>query len=570
MRFSLIATDYDGTIATDGTVDERTVTALEKVRASGRTLVLATGRHLPDLCNIFPKLELFDRVVVENGGLLYRPDVRGEKLLCDPPDERLIALLQERGIPFSVGRTIIATWEPNEKGVLGAIRDLGLDLQVIFNKGAVMVLPSGVNKVTGLQAALDELGISPHNVVAVGDAENDLPFLRLAECSVAVANALPSVKEHADIVLDQPRGEGVIRLCEHLIKDDLAEFDDRLRRHSISLGCRVDEEGRDVHVRPSGSSILVAGPSGTGKSTTVAGILEQLIEHKYQFCLIDPEGDYEGFADALSFGSAKESPDNHAILRALEFPEQSVLVDLLGVGLENRPKVFAGLLPHLQELRARTGRPHWLIVDEAHHMLPASWDPVDVTVPQVLDSTILITVHPDHVARAALNPVSIVVAIGNPAEVFNSLADVLQVPAPETDAHELASGEAMTWFRKSDEPPIRVKAVRSTRDKVRHVRNYAQGELSPQQSFYFRGPESKLNLRAQNLATFLQLADGVDDETWMYHLREGHYSQWFDSVIKDKELATQAQQIENEESLSPRDSRKKIRDAVEARYTAPA
>jgi HAD superfamily hydrolase (TIGR01484 family) len=62
-----------------------------------------------------------------------------------------------------------------------------------------MVLPSGVNKGTGVRAALDELKVSPHDVVAVGDAENDHPFLTLAACSVAVANALPSVKHRVDV-----------------------------------------------------------------------------------------------------------------------------------------------------------------------------------------------------------------------------------------------------------------------------------------------------------------------------------------------------------------------------------
>jgi len=224
----------------------------------------------------------------------------------------------------------------------------------------------------------------------------------------------------------------------------------------------------------------------------------------------------------------------------------------------------------VQELRARTGRPHWLIIDEAHHMLPESWHPVDVTVPQVLDSTILITVHPEHVAKAALKPVNIVIAIGNPQEVFSSFSRAVGIASPRTDADGLGSGEAMVWFCKGKEAPMRVKAVRSSRDKLRHVRNYAEGELAPEQSFYFRGPESKLKLRAHNLATFLQLAEGVDDATWMYHLREGHYSQWFDSVIKDKELGRQAEQVEQDQGVSAQESRRRIREAVETRYTAPA
>ncbi|MGC2475756.1 MAG: HAD family hydrolase [Candidatus Sulfotelmatobacter sp.] len=255
MHFILLATDYDGTLAHDGVVNEKTAAALDRLRASGRKLVLVTGRHLPDLCKIFPDLEMFDRVIVENGGVLYRPDTREEKLLCDPPDARLIAELEARKIPFVAGRTVIATWRPHDSAVVAAIRDLGLDLQVIFNKESVMVLPSGIDKSTALQAALDELGISPDNVVSVGDAENDLPFLRMSGCSAAVANALPSVKDAADIVLEKARGEGVTDLIDRLIADDLAEFDGNLQRQSVSLGDRFEDESdtdvkRNAIMRP--------------------------------------------------------------------------------------------------------------------------------------------------------------------------------------------------------------------------------------------------------------------------------------------------------------------------------
>jgi hypothetical protein len=102
------------------------------------------------------------------------------------------------------------------------------------------------------------------------------------------------------------------------------------------------------------------------------------------------------------------------------------------------------------------------------------------------------------------------------------------------------------------------------------VRNYAEGELSPEQSFFFRGPEAKLNLRAQNLRSFLQLAEGVDDETWMFHLRRGDFSSWFKTFIKDEELARQAAEVERDQNASPDHSREKIREAVDSRYTASA
>ena len=580
MHFLLLATDYDGTLAHDGVVDEGTVTALERLRNSGRRIVLVTGRHLPDLSKIFPRLELFDRVVVENGGLLYRPETREQKLLCPPPNERFLALLQERNIPFSAGRTIVATWKPHDTEVLAAIRDLGLDLQVIFNKGSVMVLPSGVNKGTGLQVALDELGVSYHNVVSVGDAENDLSFMRLSACSVAVANALPSLKEHSDVVTDKPRGEGVTELIEHLLSDDLAAFDMRLKRHSISVGARIHaktaetnggHEDEPILVSPRGASILIAGPSASGKSTAVAGILEQLVQRGYQFCLIDPEGDYDGFTEALSFGSAKEAPDRKALFRALEFPKENVIVNLMGVAVDDRAGYFVSLLPHILDLRARSARPHWLIIDEAHHLFPSSWTPANATVPQLLESTILITVHPEHVASAALRLIDTVVAIGkSPIRVFRSFAQAIETRPPSFDEIELKQGEALVWFTKQGPEVVHVKSPQSARERLRHARQYAEGELSAGQSFYFRGPESKLRLRAQNLRTFLQLAEGVDDETWMFHLRNGDYSAWFESMIKDNELKRQVAEIERDPNASAQESRERIKQAVEARYTAPA
>ena len=118
-----------------------------------------------------------------------------------------------------------------------------------------------------------------------------------------------------------------------------------------------------------------------------------------------------------------------------------------------------------------------------------------------------------------------------------------------------------------------VQAVALRRPKVRqkrHIRKYAQGELGEDRSFYFRGPQGALNLRAQNLAIFLQLAEGVDDQTWMHHLRAGEYSQWFDQAIKDEELAAQARIVEQDETLSVTETRTQIKKLVENKYTAPA
>nr|MDQ3959822.1 HAD-IIB family hydrolase [Pseudomonadota bacterium] len=307
MRYLTLCCDYDGTLAHNGKVSDATLAALERVLASGRRLVLVTGRELDDLQAVFPQLELFERVVAENGALLYRPGNREERPLATRPPDRFIQALRERGVhPLSVGRVIVATWEPHEATVLEAIRDLALELQVIFNKGAVMVLPAGVNKATGLAAALEEMGLSAHNAIGIGDAENDHAFLSFCECSVAVANALPMVKETADFVTRGDHGAGVIELIDELLADDLAGREDRLTRHHILLG--MDADGREVHVRPHGSNLLVVGTSGSGKSTVATGLLERLAERKYTFCVIDPEGDYQEFEGAVPLGTPERAP----------------------------------------------------------------------------------------------------------------------------------------------------------------------------------------------------------------------------------------------------------------------
>lgn len=281
MRYCVLAVDYDGTIASQGTVAEGTIQALTKVRDSGRKLVLVTGRHLPDLKNIFPGFELFHKVIVENGALIYDPSTREEKLLCEGPNPRLMDFLTKCEVQFSAGRCILATWEPNHLPVLEGIKELGLDLQVIFNKGAVMVLPSVLNKASGLAAALDDLRMSAHNAVAVGDAENDHPFLALSACGVAVANALPALKDRADFVTKQSNGAGVEELIDQLLADDLASLDSGLTRPALTVGTPLGNEKADLRINPGRNSILVVGPSASGKSTAVSGIIEQLVEQKY-------------------------------------------------------------------------------------------------------------------------------------------------------------------------------------------------------------------------------------------------------------------------------------------------
>jgi HAD superfamily hydrolase (TIGR01484 family) len=570
MRYLALATDYDGTVAHHGAIDEPTIAALERLRQSGRRLILVTGRELDELLEVCPRIDLFDRVVAENGALLYDPADRSEHVLAESPPPEFARRLSARGAErVSSGRVIVATWEPHQTTALKVIHEMGLELQVIFNKGAVMILPSGVNKATGLAAALDSLGLSAHNTVGVGDAENDHAFLAVCELSAAVSNALPALKERADIVTRRDHGAGVAELIDGLLEDDLAGHAARLGRHDILLGERLDD-GAAVALPPYGRSYLVAGTSGSGKSTLTTGLLERFAEKGYQFVILDPEGDYSALDFAVTLGDTQRAPVVDEVMALLEKPSQNVVVNLLGIALEHRPAFFAGLLPRLQELRTRTGRPHWIVVDEAHHLMPATWDPATMTLPQQGQGMLYITVHPESLAPGLFGSVDVLLGVGTePARTAADYCRVVGCPAPDVAPTPLEPGEVL-YLTRDGGAPARVRSKPPTAEHDRHNRKYAEGSVGPDRAFRFRGPEDRLDLRAQNLTIFLQMADGVDEATWLHHLRQGDYSRWFREIIKDRELAAEAEALESEADPDPAATRKAIRDAIERRYTLPA
>jgi hypothetical protein len=568
MNYLILATDYDGTLASGGKVSDTTLEALKKLQKTGRKLILVTGRQLDDLCQVFPEVNLFDCIVSENGAALYFPATREEFLLGSLPPENFVQALQSRNIhPLSVGKVIVATWEPHEVEVLNVIRELGLDLQVIFNKGAVMVLPAGVNKASGLGAALSRMSLSVHNTVAIGDAENDLAFLKISEFAVAVANALPSVKSEADWVTQANRGDGVIELIDRLLMEDLQESSFLPERHSISLG-KLNAE-RDTHIQPLNHNILLAGTSGGGKSTLATGMLERFMEKGYQFCIIDPEGDYQNFDGTIVLGNVQQIPNTTEILEILSNPEQNLVVNLMGVKADDRPAFLAQLLPSLLEMRVRTGRPHWIVIDEVHHMFPSSWNAA-VTLPQSVNGILMVTVHPEHVAASALALVDTIIAVKSPMQTITDFCNAVGHELPiDALPSELASGEGIAWFLKTEEHPFQFQVIPPRQERQRHMRTYAEGILGNDRCFYFRGVDEQLNLKAQNLTMFIQLAAGVDDLTWLHHLHRQDYSTWLQNSIKDETLAEEVSQIEKTTDISASVSRDRITSAIEKRYTLP-
>jgi HAD superfamily hydrolase (TIGR01484 family) len=444
MRYHALATDYDGTIAAAGHVGDTTLEALGQLKASGRKLILVTGRELPDLKSVFPEVPLFDRIVAENGALLCEPRTREERILSQAPSPAFVDLLRQRGVrPLSVGRVIVATTEPNETEVLRAIRDLGLELQVIFNKGSVMILPSGVNKATGLTAALKDLGLSAHNVVGVGDAENDHAFLEYCECSAAVANALPALKDRADFVTDRDHGDGVAELIRQLREDDLRCLEPRLTRHEILLG---QGEKTEVRVSPYGTNLLIAEGSGAGPSEFVSGFLERLMEQRYQVCLVDPEGKYAAVGRAVVFGNRQRSPDLDSILQALDQARDNVVLNLTAIKPENRPYFFQRLLPALTALRARVGRPHWIALDQAEQVLSDIQQPLQHLLKSREHGMLLITAHSHQLPAPVWPALGLIVTTGSsPESTLGELCSANGSAAPQISDRRVGPGQALVW-----------------------------------------------------------------------------------------------------------------------------
>jgi hydroxymethylpyrimidine pyrophosphatase-like HAD family hydrolase/energy-coupling factor transporter ATP-binding protein EcfA2 len=549
----VLAVDYDGTIAAHGRLEPATARALARVRESGRKLFLVTGRLLPDLRSVCPDVDLiFDAIVAENGALVHFPGRRDTRLLGDAPEPSLIDALIRLGVRFDLGASILATDEAFAERALTAIREAGVERTLVFNKGSLMLLPGGITKGTGLLAALAAMELSPHNVVAVGDAENDHAFLSLAECAVAVADAIPALKERADYVTRAGNGRGVIELIEEHVLDDLSGLLPKLTRHDLPLGQTAD--GTPVTLPAHRASVLIVGPSASGKSTLTGLLVERIVRAGRSLCLFDPEGDHQAFAElegTLVLGGKTEralaTPDEVAQL--LRRPGGSLVLNLSALSMAEKVTYATKILAVVSAVRAASGLPHWLIIDEAHHIVPAEGSAAVDLVRAGAESLALITMSPDLLA----------------ADVRREVRTMLTTdPTAAAGGPPLARGEAM--LVPLDVPAIRFRVAQREVEHRRHIRKYTEGELPADRSFYFRGPDHKLNLRAANLVRFVELAEGVDEATWAHHSHGRDYSRWMRQMIKDPEIADEVSAIEGDRELSPSESRRRVLDAIRARY----
>ena len=543
--FRAVALDLDGTCARDDRLSAGLLDAVDEARRE-RAVLLVTGRTAADLERVFPGLaDHFDAVVTENGAVLARaPGARRSRPLHEPVGDEVARSLTGRGVATQRGEVLLALAGSAAGVAVEALAEAGLDHQVVHNRGAAMILPAGATKGSGLAVALDELGLSPHNVVAVGDAENDLSLLRAAEVGAAVADAVPSVAEHSDLVLDAPDGRGVAEL---LVGPLLAGREHVWpARHRVGIGTGTD--GTPVTLPGSQASILVQGASGSGKSYLAGLLAERWLDAGYTVLVVDPEGDHRGLAqraDVLLVDAAAGLPAPHEVLALLRPGRTSVVLDLSALAPEARFDHLGRLPVAVAAERSRRGVPHWVVHDEAQHQVGLGRS-TSLTAGM---GDCLVTWRPDLLDAGTVDDADVVIELDDPGP---------QGPSSRVSATLRTGAE-------------RVRLVVGPRrsDHVRHQHKYAVAPLPPERRFYFRdgGPSDP---GAASLEQFDEQLGHLDAGTVAFHADRGDFSRWVAGVLGDADLAHELALVERDlvarHAAAAEDTRLEIRRAVQRRY----
>jgi hydroxymethylpyrimidine pyrophosphatase-like HAD family hydrolase len=543
--FRAVALDLDGTL-TDN--DRLSDTAMAAIRASREDLkmILVTGRIFDDLDAAFPGLwPEFDAVVAENGAVLHtRSDMR---LLASPVESAVQQALVSRGVAARAGRVLLAVAGDDAAAAVEVIAELGLDHQVVHNRGAAMIVPAGVTKGTGLLAALDELGLSPHNTIAAGDAENDLALLHAAEVGGAVANAVPSLAAQADLQLRSRDGAGIAELLD----SPLLTGRKRLCPHRRWLQIGTYDSGDPVLVPGSQGSVLITGDTGRGKSYLAGLLAERWIDAGYAVLIIDPEGDHVGLAQRPGVhlvDAAAHLPGPTDLLAIARPGRASLVLDLSGLPEQAKTRYLRRLPAAVAAERAEHGVPHWVITDEAHLAVPDGPAPSGPGLAE--PGTCVIT------WRADMLPAT-----------FRGTVDLIleTTTTPPTDASTLAP-RATISVNGQQPRPFTVAARVSPH--VRHQHKYMAAPLPPERCFYFHTLGDAGS--ASTLDEFSRHLRHCDPAILGYHVSRGDFSRWVTGTLADHALGRQVAAIERDLSqhhaAALERARQQIMHAIDSRY----
>jgi hydroxymethylpyrimidine pyrophosphatase-like HAD family hydrolase len=572
VKLSVIALDYDGTIARGDVLEPSVRHAIAAARRRGITVLLVTGRILDELRRVAGNLHFVDGVIAENGAVLHFPSSERTSALAPSIPESFVAELRRRRIPFAAGQCLVDADASDAPRLLEVIRELELPLVLIFNRGRVMTSPQGVSKATGLHIALETLRLSARNTLAIGDAENDHELLRLAEVGVAVEWGTASLRNAADIVLGGSGPAAVGEYVRTLAATGNLPIPARGRRRLL-LGHL--EDGREFSLAIRGRNVLVTGDAKSGKSWVAGLLCEQLILHGYCVCAIDPEGDYsslEGLPGVTVLGRDDAPPTPRELLSALRYPDRSVVIDLSRLPHDEKAHYVRAVLPALNVLRRRTGLPHRILIDEAHYYLH------DADAPQLLDfernGYTVVTYCASRLPKALLagTEVMIVTCESNRSEV-----EALRASC-ERCAHVDAARWAMLGRLKVGQAvalPITEEAGGELRlftiaprltPHVRHREKYVDVPVSAHRAFVFMA-NGKPSHRIHTLREFVFNLEHTPPALLSGYIARGDFSRWIADVFGDRALASELHALEERYRLGAREETvADMASAVRSRY----
>jgi hydroxymethylpyrimidine pyrophosphatase-like HAD family hydrolase len=541
--FHAVAIDFDGTLTLGGHPEPETLAALDEARAAGRLIILVTGRILAELLEVFPDVvEHTDAIVAENGAVLVR-DGR-QRALATPVPAELATALETRGVAVRRGQVLLACAGTADTAVLNEVRRLGLDCQLVRNRGELMILPAGLSKGTGLVAGLAELGVSAHSVAAIGDAENDHSLLLTAELGVAVGNAVAALKAGADVVLAERDGRGVRAFLRgQVIGGTERRFP---RRWRVMLGRSAD--GGHASIPASQVNVLVTGVPQHGKSYLGGLIAEQLIRLGYSVVIMDPEGDHAGLGALGNVLVTSGAPPAADVLASMvRHHAGGIVVDLSALGAQEKVGYLESAHRALERERASTGLPHWLVIDEAQ--VPLARDTATLFEPAATGYC-LITHRPQDLRPEALLAVDVLITVpgGEPdGRAADLIAAAGAMPHAAAAALLARAGPGQAVLVRRDQPGTGLVFSIGRRETahMRHWHKYTDGQLSAGRRFYFRRTgDTTTGTSAGNVGELERELRTCDDATIEHHCGHADFSRWVAEVLGDPPLAAAMADIE--------------------------
>jgi hypothetical protein len=568
MYRKVLAFDFDGTVAVDGVVPPDVEAALEQCRLTGHALFLVTGRRF-ETVSLGSLAELFTGIVWENGAVLFHT-ASGELYFPFgqlPP--HVVDGLAGAGIPMERGMAIAATWLPHDQAVWEVLRASGGGASVDYNKGAVMIAPMGTSKGAGLERLLTICGLSPRNVAAFGDAENDLSMLKLAEVAVAVSDAVPAVRDMADVVAAEPGPRGVLEILRQYPLGE--RYCDVPLHHERPIALGQSAEGTHVALpasRLAGRNLGVFGDSGTGKSWMVGLLAEGLHHEHYQVLLIDPEGDFGVLRALPQFvvleGDRASLPAPSAVVSLLDAAAVSVVLDLSRYPPHLRASYVAELLRTLRPLRHRKYRPHWIVIEEAQQFLLPDGEVTTAVLPWLKDGGwAFVSYRPDRMDAAVLDGLHHVLLTRlTESESLRALqAHCKECGIDDAKAMALPPGNALLCGGTVAQLRPAMRRV----PHVRHLYKYLDAPLPPGKRFWFRDERGGVGAEAASLFEFLELIPTLPIHSIEYHDRRQDFMRWAEHTLGDAALAARLRKLSNRQ-LSGHELREALRNTLSVHY----